>query len=999
MPIRSQEQYEQEKEDLLSKISSGFLDPESSFAQRKKQELKQFEQVSLFGAENVQQARRPQNVRVPVPGGGIVRRPGTQEQPTQQTLLNNAADAGVDISTGLSPSIRGKASLLSVDPGAQDLALNALIREELKSAGFELPEGVPAVFPDRYTGELAYLRPQDGKLVPTLVNPPGADLGDVLEATPTITQAVTEAGAAFGGATLGAPLGVPGAVITGAGAAAGTNYLANYARKELARGLGVDDKIVDQITNDEMLREALVAGGFELAVPGALGAVNMARNLVRPGAGKFTREEIDAAIPMIQKELDTLTELYKRTGVRLDTTPGTALQDPKLLVLERFGLGKARNEAAEQIAVDDLANLYNTERTLDSLLYGRQPGGPIIEDPAALGAEVQAVVQRPLVGARAELMEAEEDLGRYYSNPEVFPAPGLEAVEGVRGALKQRQVSLQGAESASWDRFRELSGYDKTTARSDVMLDNRGETPLKQVLGNLSEQARQALSQSLRSSQNSFVADLGYRRTIQKDGQEVTFREVLENPSRYTDEEVNQVRAAAQQAQAESKLKPEGLMQDMLGLGELHFLLSHLKQQRRNIDNNPGVVQWKKADLDRVIRAVQDQIGEGAMVRSSTGKPIAIAERDEVADSFLNANESTVALVNFNEAANAHKWLELDSGGKFKVQPDTIRRTLFSAGNSDALATTLGALGNSPDHKLALLKELQAKYAADVFDENGRFLQGAHRRFVQEYGNHLNLLAGGRARAIDNAKALGDAVDAQERSVKFVKNQLQKTFGPAFLKEGLSGQNLAASLFGESAKYTPDQVRLLVSTLDREAPDLLSSLRHQTATRIKSSLTANGVISSDGMERFLNANRGRLAALYGGDYVAGLDLLNRHIRKQARASRATMPGEEQSPGMQVFRSLFGPLSPIQRRLTAGARVISGLEARNARALPNLMNFIDDPDRMRRYLTAAQQKPGTVRRLQAVVALGGDVSELGERDQALYQLILQRNPNFAAEQLY
>jgi len=1001
MPIRSQEQYEQEKEDLLSKISSGFLDPQSSFAQKKKQELKQFEQVRSFAAENVQQTRRPQNVRVAVPGGGIVRRPGTQEQPTQQTLLNNAADAGVDITTGLPASIRGKASLLSADPGAQDLALNTLIQEELKSAGFDLPEGVPAVFPDRYTGELAYLRPQDGKLVPTLVNPPGADLGDVLEAAPAVAQAVTEAGAAFGGATLGGMTGsVPVAVGAGATAAAGANYLANYARKELARGLGVDDEIVDQITNDEMLREALVAGGFELAIPGALGAVNMARNLVRPGAGKFTKEELDAAIPLIREELDTLQDLYRRTNVQLDSTTGAATQNPKLIVLGKIGVGKARNEAAEQIAVEDLANLYNKERTLDALLYGHQPGGPIVTDPATLGAAVQNVTRRPLVEAQAGLQEAEEALGKYYTNQDVFPDPGLEAVQGVRGTLRQQQMTLEGTESASWERFRELSGYDKATARSDVMLDNSGDTPVKAVLAGLDEQAQTALSQSLKSSQQSFITDLGYRRTLPKDGQEIPFSEVLANPKGYTDEEISQVKAAMQQSEAESKLKPEGLMQDSLGLGELHFLLSHLKQQRRNIDNNPGVVQWRKADLDRVINAVQDQIQNGPMRRGSTGKAVPLAERDEVAESFVAANTSTVSLKNFNEAANVRQWLELDPKGNFKVEPDTIRGTLFRANNSDALAETLTALGNSPQHKLALLKEMQAKYAADVFDANGKFQLGAHREFLQNYQNHLSLLTnGGRVDAIDNAAALADVVRRQERSVAFVEKTLQDTFGNAFIKGGMSGQDMSRALLALGSKYTPDQTRVLVSTLEREAPDLLNSLRYQAANFAKSQLTDNGVIKPDGLEKFLNANRGRLTALFSGDYVAGLDLLSRHITKQARASRAAMPGEEQSPGMQVFRSLFGPLSAVQRRLTAGARLISGLEASNARAIPNLMKFIEDPEKMRRYLLAAQQKPGTVRRLQAVVALGGDVSELGERDQELYQLILQRNPNFAAEQLY
>jgi len=55
-------------------------------------------------------------------GIGMLQGKGTQEAPTEQLKLENAAARGVDIQTGAPASIRAKAGLLGSDPEAASLA-------------------------------------------------------------------------------------------------------------------------------------------------------------------------------------------------------------------------------------------------------------------------------------------------------------------------------------------------------------------------------------------------------------------------------------------------------------------------------------------------------------------------------------------------------------------------------------------------------------------------------------------------------------------------------------------------------------------------------------------------------------------------------------------------------------------------------------------------------------------------------------------------------------
>jgi hypothetical protein len=997
-PIANKEQYNATLE-RLSADSAYRASPEGRQAEQALREFhaqytqqREQEAASFREGLDLTPTQAPEaNIRVMVPGGGIVRRPGTQEAPTETGMLENAAARGVDIQTGAPASIRAKAGLLGSDPEAAALALEGLISEELKKAGVSLPEGVPSVFQDESTGRLAYFRPQpDGTLKPTLVNPPGIEMGDLGENAPGAVALAAEVGASIGGAMAGgAAGGVPGAVAGATGATAVAVPVLENARKEIARSFGVPEEAVEQITNDEILKKTLMSAGFEAAVPGAMGLVNRVRNRYIVGGGRFTDEDITQFEKLLGEQASDLAQLAQRTGVRLEGDVAAATGDPYLIAMGSLARSRARGGEALARSVADIQARFDETRALDSLLGNNVPGAPVLLDPATAGAAVKTTLRQPLEAAEARL--ARRETGLEEAAGRIRVPSTYQTYSGVQEDLAGRYRNLEATEESAWGRFRSASGYNADTGVSSVALVNTGETPVKQALASLDEQGQQALSASLEASQRSFVSDLGYRvpdaKTVEEDA---VLREVLANPNARP-EMVQRAQQYLSDTAATPPMTPERMMQDTLDLNQLHFLLSHLKKEKRAIQNNASALGWRTGDLNKVISAVETQIRGGGMVNRTGGQPLSVIDAAEVSSSFLQANAATVNKAMFNENKVARELISADSNGKFKTSPEAIRGMLFTRGNPTNLNAILGTTGPSPSARAGLLGELESLYKATVLPE-GRFSQAAHDNFMRDYSGHLRILTGREAGTprINNVAEFGALVRQAENTAKSVQASLKKTFGDALSNDNQFGTDIAKALFsGGQRRYTPDQVNELVRRLNRDAPELLGDIRYHTSDFIRSRMVnKDGQLDAGALNAFLNNNRANLTSLYGGDYVAGLDLLNRHMQRSLRAEVGKAPVEElQTPAMMAFRTLFGPLSTTQRRLTALQRADRSFKQ------SSLLNMVGDPEALRKYLQLNRQTPGSIARLNTFLELGASIDDLPERDQEMVQLIRQRNPNF------
>jgi len=926
-------------------------------------------------------------------GIGMLQGKGTQETPTEQLKLENAAARGVDIQTGAPASIRAKAGLLGSDPEAASLALEGLISEELKKAGVRLPEGVPAVFKDESTGKLAYFRPQpDGTFKPTLVNPPGIEMGDLAENAPGTVALGAEIAASIGGALGGAAaFGGPGGAIGGGVAATGAAIpLIENARKEVARQFGVPDEIVDQITNDEILAKTITGMGFELGGPAAMALVNKVRNRYVLGGGRFTDEEINELEGLVSQQAKDLAEIAKRSGVQLEGDLASATGDPFFIAMSAFADAKARGGQAIARSVADIQARFDEVRALEGLLQNNVPGSPVIQDPASLGAAVKGVLRQPIEAAEGRL--ARREVGLEAASAKIQVPTTYQTYSGVQEDLAGRYRNLEATEEAAWGRFRSASGYDPNTGVSSVALLNAGDTPIKRALASLDEQGQQALSASLEASQRSFVKDLGYRvpdaKTVEEDA---VLREVLANPNARP-EMVQRAQQYLTDTAATPPMTPERMMRDDLDLNQLHFLLSHLKKEKRAIQNNASALGWRSGDLDKVIGAVQGQIQNAGMVNRGTGQALDVASQAEVATSFLQANSATVNKAIFNENQVARELVSVDSKGKFRVQPEKIRGIVFTPGNPTNLNSILGATGPSPATRAGLLGELETLYKRQVMAD-GRFNQAQHNAFMQDYSGHLRILTGreGATPRIQNVEQFGNLVREAKETAQRVQSTLKRTFGDAITNDNMFGADIAKVLFGGGQRrYTPDQVGELVRRLNRESPDLLGDIRYQGMEAMKARMIGDGgQLNPAALNSFLGSNRSMLTSLYGGDYVAGLDLLNTHMQRMVRAQSGKAPADElQTPAMMAFRTLFGPLSTTQRRLTAAQR------ADRAFKQASLLNLVGNPEGLRAYLQLNRQTPGSIARLNTFLELGARVDDLPEQEQQMVEMIRRRNPNFA-----
>ena len=215
------------------------------------------------------------------------KRPVKEQQPHEEDVTYNAAaEDGVDIHTGAPAGIRAHADLMSLQPQAAKEAIEYLVAEDMKKQGITLPKGIASVFTESNTGKMAYYRPtEDGRLKKTLINAVGVDTGDALMAVDDVIGGVVEGSAAVGAglvagtATGGNPVAAGGAGTAAAGAA---NLFVNKMRKEVARSMGLPDRIVDKITGNDMLVDAAITMGYEVGGPIAVGAVRGVRNFTRP---------------------------------------------------------------------------------------------------------------------------------------------------------------------------------------------------------------------------------------------------------------------------------------------------------------------------------------------------------------------------------------------------------------------------------------------------------------------------------------------------------------------------------------------------------------------------------------------------------------------------------------------------------------------------------------------------------------------------------------------
>jgi hypothetical protein len=864
-------------------------------------------------------------------------RPGfvepSQAAPDRQILLENAAAAGVDVLTGLDARTRAAAGLLAFDGQAQVAAVDAMLRKDLQG----VPEDFPVVFTDESTGELMFLRQtEDGMLKPTLLNPPGLDVGDVLEFAGEVPTLALETVGSIGGAIVGSAI-APGAG-TVIGGTTGATLLAGLsvpAREAFARAMGVPKEIIDEVdTSGAALWQAGLAAGGELAAFAALGTVSGMRNFIgRP----LDIEDVPALEAEIQKNLRKIKELEDRTGATFNPSIGELSGNADLLVAEANLKRDAIGRAARDLRIAEVQSDKASVEALESMAT-RTPRTPADEgfrsSEEVSGATRETLVENPVDALTQTRIDAEDALtdAQVVANRDA----DLDELTNLRNNVFAQADKIVKVEAKAWEQYRKAAGWDPQRRQSGALLDNRGNTPIRQVMQRLERDGNEALLASLGNAHKATLRNAGF-----------------------PDRAVNQM------------VDPEdlsGLAQQALDPHHLHMALSHMKRELRAVQNGTNPNGWEASDLSDVIGALEAQMVSGNMISRATGRPLSASRGARVRDAWNHANDVTQQLHTTFDTKNMQSLMETQlvrTGERTVIEMPNmpaglIRKRMLASGDARMLGEAMEVLGHDPRAKAAMVNELR-KLHADTVIRDGRFQQGLHNEFMDNYSDHIKILD--MDDNIQNVAQMGRAAEDAVKNVERIEGRLQQLYGRN-VADPTKPLNIAEEILSNRVK--PAQAHRIMKDLRRLDGNLANSVEETLLEEILQTVTGNKgkVVNAAQIQQILRSNRDTLTAVFGPRYVKDLDLLQDTLsimgeRGFARSSKVSL----QSAFTSVTRSLFGPLSKKQRFLTSVQRV-----ARNTRA-GKVADILENPGALRQFVQLRNLTPRDPRYWVGIQGLG------------------------------
>lgn len=887
---------------------------------------------------------------------------GTAENPDRSYFLNQAAEAGVDVHSGLPTSDRGKVALLSFDSDVQQAALEYMAGRQLREAGIELPEGTPMVYQDETSGEAYYLRPEGGKLVRTLINPAGVDSGDMLELGPEAFSLTAEFGGAIvGGAVGSAAGGGVGTALGGAAGASGGLFASYEARIAAAKMFGIPEDLAAQ--TEIPFGDLAFAAGGELGGAAIMGSLRWWKNLGRP------LEEKD--LPRIEAKWRESGEKIKRVedkvdgDVNLSPTIGERTGDAKLMVIEHEMRRKAVGDYASDVLAHDIDLKMNLSKSFRQLADSNGVRTP--DDLAPIEEVSQQVKDRARSSVESVKQQQMEIQSQADDANDYFDAiPDMQLFRSVRdgsaASVRQAKVDSDNA----WNAYRSEVGFDPVTRQSQYKLSNPGDSPIRQYMTELEGDRQGALMQSLERSQSAFLKDMGF------------------GPAAQGAEELT------------------GLAHKTLDMRQLHFTLSHLKRQLRQASRATDPDSYRTEDIRGMIGAIEEQI-QATPIVERTGRAVSAEKQARIRLSWDNANDATRNMHEQFDTDNMKKMLETHRvkgpDGKWvdelAMSPQAVRDSLFRAGDTRFLNEALEAIGQNPTTKAALGKQLLLKYRDAVF-KDGVPQQARHNDFVTAYQDHMEVLLGQEAASkINNAGDFARQLRKAEADVRRLEGNIQTAYGRR-VANPLDSANIAKEMLSD--RVNPTQARNIINMLDRQAPDVAEQVRgHVIHSAFAKSAGTNDILNSKVMGELIEDNAKTFDVLFGPQYRKDLMDLKDIVRMVERRSLGKAPPSQVQPwALQMLRATWGPLSRKQRIATSLNRLARHTAGKRAAEL------LSNPPDLRMFVRLKSMSPTDPRFLGLVGALGlaeaideDTMSIARDAAESRKTMAQQYGPNFGA----
>jgi hypothetical protein len=738
-----------------------------------------------------------------------------QLNPNRELLINNAAQSGVDIKTGLDTNTRTAVGSLNFNPALADAALDYSVRSKIKQSGITVPDEYPVVFNDVNSGELTYLRPVNiggkAQLQPTLANPYGADKGDFLEAGPEVASIGLQTIMGVGGSLALGPM-------SGSAAGAAGSMMAITARRKLAEALGIPKEIAEGVSSNDELVAAAASISTDLGLAGVLAVKKLGSHILTGSLGVNidSKEAADRLAVIARDSVAAAQDFKKATGKDLDFDLGQLTDDPALQAASAILARNAKGKLAVQLTERTATNRKNLLSGLKQINENAVPSaGPLIrgDDIAGLGiypsesqvvSDISGELNKGLENAKLLVAKKQAALEQHLENPEPFNTQTFEDLQNQTAAGSKR---ISDTEDVAWWNFR--------TFTADKQLSNPLDSPIRTAAKEID--SKESLYATLDKAHNKFLEDLGSPQITKGGGTDSYLGQKLLDPR------------------------------------ALHELLSELKQEQRRILNSSSKTGWNADDLNRIIGAVEDQVHNGKWTNTTDDT------RAIVAKMWDNANQATVNRVEIENSKAVQQLLEKNERGEYIAGPGAVRKIALSSDR--ALRDVLYYSGDNPDVKKGLIEEMKRMYNDSVMT-NGKFMQGAHNDFINNNSDMLKTLTGERVPShMKTAQQLNDVFETASLKQEQTTAQLKKYFGYEFMKD--PGDGGSKSVGARLLSLNTDQLKNLKEFMLKSNPELWQSIQERGAMYMNHNLvTASDMdVLGKTLRKHINENADKLEVI------------------------------------------------------------------------------------------------------------------------------------------
>ena len=296
---------------------------------------------------------------------------------------------------------------------------------------------------------------------------------------------------------------------------------------------------------------------------------------------------------------------------------------------------------------------------------------------------------------------------------------------------------------------------------------------------------------------------------------------------------------------------------------------------------------------------------------------------------------------------------------------------MFTPESSKYLGSLVDLVKDDAESMGQLRKVALYRYKQAVTDKNGDVDLAKHNKFVQQYRQHLDMLfPEGQKRPWTKVGEIEQAVVAAEQKAKQLdklhRGAWEEVFGPKYKYNSFTLVRRLAD--GRDDRAVVDG---LIAHLEKTDPALLNVVREEAVNSMRLSLGAEKLPTFEALSKLAgNSRRARnFARIMGSDgdaYIRQVKMLSDAI-KMTNTEGASLGTASANLLTSTTRAVAGPLSRIQRFITAGRQIYGWMNAKDAYAI------ISDPVRLQRALQYAASAPSARSVPAAIMA---DIGALG-----------------------